>query len=334
MDVVDGDSAAGEAVDDPMAVAVGAVSVVSDVAERDGHRVDVVDVFGTFHEPPAAVRGPLAEAVDTFLASVRERVDGMVGAGGHRARRGVGRSRQGRTWCGSVHRHGRRRLGSARCVRRGWASGEKLREFERLVDINGANQDADAAHKARALRLSTVGETTYLSGQMTNAQAAAIKAALDAFAQSEYLADCEHAKGLHGDDDSQAQLPRSARQRRIDALSAICEAAASAPLDGNGVDVCVNVVIDVLTFQRQLVLIADPLHRHPHLFDTGADGDGTGATTPGLRSLCQTSDRSRQRGDRMRTPQPHQIHQRAPHAPRPNGHWHTYRADHTEIRAA
>lgn len=375
MTLMDDDTAAGEAVDDPMALAVGAVlSVVTDVAERDGTTVDVVDVFGTFHEPPAPERGPLADLVDTFLDAATSRVASLLGDGGQRERaaalgdlarlcrgaeaatvavaddverRGgffVDGHRTIKHWllasvrepsldalrqvqtielvrdCPRIGRllaEGRigiaqvRQLARVRAHPRAgryvipvidqlvdWAVFddhdlfvEKLREFERLVDINGANQDADEAHRARGLRLSTVGETTYLSGQMTNAQAAAIKAVVDAFSQTEYFTDCEHAKALHGDDYSQSQLARSARQRRMDALSAICEAAANAPLDGNGLDVCVNVVIDVLTFQRQLALIVDPLHRHPELFATDdvAD-DATGAVTPGLRSLCQTID--------------------------------------------
>lgn len=377
MTSVDDTVTAGEAVDDPMAVAVGAVySVVSELAEQDGHAVDVVDVFGTFHEPPAAVRGPLADAVDTFLATVRDHITGLVDDGAeHRVLAGVlgdlARAARGaeaattvvadhvdqhrlyvldghravRNWLTASVRdpdvvalrqaqtirlfrdaphlqdllaEGRigvaqvRQLARVRAHPRAgryvlavldqlvdWAVfddyqvfAEKLAEFERLVDLDGANQNADQAHKARSLRLSTVGETTYLSGQMTNAQAAALTAVLAAFADSEYLADCAEAKQRYGDNYTQSQLARTARQRRMDALSAIREAAATAPLDGGGVNVCVNIVIDHLTFQRQLALIVDPLHQHPDLF-TNPDpnpADTIGAPTPGLRSLCQTID--------------------------------------------
>ncbi|WP_117001084.1 DUF222 domain-containing protein, partial [Desertimonas flava] len=326
MAVMDDPTAAGEAVDDPMAVAVGAVlSVTSDVA--DGHAVDLIDLFSTFHEPPDPVRGPLAGPVDTFLATVREQVGALTGTArdrvlgavlGDLARvaRGVEAAtvavaadadqrslhvldghRTVKNWLvASIREPGLDALRQAQAIelfreaphlevllsegrigiaqvrqlarlhahpRVGryvmpvldqlvdWAVFddydlycEKLREFERLVDLDGPNHTADHADRARRLRMSTVGETTYLSGQMTNAQAAAIKAVLDAYAHSEYLADCEHAKAVYGDGYSQSQLARSAGQRRMDALSAICEAAAGAPLDGHGIDVCVNVVID------------------------------------------------------------------------------------------
>ena len=83
--MTDDDTTAGEAADDPLALAVGAVlSVVADVAERDGSTVDVVDVFGTFHEPPAPERGPLADLVDTFLAAAAARVESLIGMAGPR----------------------------------------------------------------------------------------------------------------------------------------------------------------------------------------------------------------------------------------------------------
>lgn len=193
----------------------------------------------------------------------------------------------------------------------GWAAFDefevfeaKLREFVRLVDADGANQSAEAAHRARFVRLATVGDRTYLSGAFANAQAAVIAAVLDAFSGAEYQADRDDARARCGDGSSEAQLARTPRQRRADALVALCEAAATAPVDGasGGVAVCVDVVIDAATFQRQLAELVDPLHLRDQptpaghattgrvgVFGASVDG-AVGAPTPGMRSLCQTTD--------------------------------------------
>lgn len=136
----------------------------------------------------------------------------------------------------------------------------KVHAWESLADAESTHHDHDESHRARDFRLDQRGATTYLSGRLGSAQAAVLTEILDAFSTAEYLADCEDAKrrGLVGD----TGFARTAAQRRMDALFNIFCAAATAPVDGKPLDVCVEIVIDQATFEEQLADLIDPLHRH------------------------------------------------------------------------
>jgi hypothetical protein len=55
-----------------------------------------------------------------------------------------------------------------------------------------------------------------------------------------------------GDDATPAQMPRTDAQRRFDALFAIFEAAAVAPVDGQAPEPVVNVIVDHVTYETHM----------------------------------------------------------------------------------
>ena len=82
--------------------------------------------------------------------------------------------------------------------------------------------------------------------------AAEIKAVFDAAVQAEFDKDCAARRAEHGDDALSAPLPRTARQRKFDALHAIFLASVMVPSGGKTPDPLVNVIIDHVTTGRVL----------------------------------------------------------------------------------
>ena len=168
---------------------------------------------------------------------------------------------------------------------------ERLREWERLADVDGAHRDADTDHDSRKAAIHTVGGVTFLEGRFANSQGAAIAEVFDAFCDAEYRTDVDDAKARLGvDQPLNQQLARTAAQRRADALCQLILAAAGAPLDGRVVSVVVNVVIDGATFDEALLDLVDPLHLHrpqPAPPSPGCDAAPDGSD-PGRR-FCTTT---------------------------------------------
>jgi SH3-like domain-containing protein len=91
---------------------------------------------------------------------------------------------------------------------------ERVRQWERLADADGAHRDHEAAHEGRRARIATVGDTTYLDASTGNAQGAAMTEVLERFAQVEFAADWAATVLRHGDDANPGLLPRTDAQRR------------------------------------------------------------------------------------------------------------------------
>jgi hypothetical protein len=149
---------------------------------------------------------------------------------------------------------------------------QQLHEWQQLVDTDGGHRDHTAAHEGRHCNLTTLDDTTYLHAQFGAAQAATIKEIFEHFVDAEYLTDVAEAKARLGIDTvTAAALARTPAQRRADALHTLVIAAAGAPVDGKGPDVCVDIVIDHTTFLDALADLADPLHlARPGSGDRGA----------------------------------------------------------------
>jgi hypothetical protein len=139
----------------------------------------------------------------------------------------------------------------------------RVREWERLVDVDGAHRDGADGHDRRRAAIHVVGEMTHVDGRFANLQGAALREVFDRFCDAEYHADVAEWKTrtrLDGVDPAASQLSRTPAQRRADALVAMCLAAAGAQLEAQPAGVVVNVVVDQATFEAALAELIDPLH--------------------------------------------------------------------------
>jgi hypothetical protein len=139
---------------------------------------------------------------------------------------------------------------------------DQVRGWEQLADVDGSHDDHDLSHENRRASLESVGEGYQLRGEGGAAQGAVMREILDAFCDTEFHADCDEARrrlGLGPDDRlSPADLARTARQRRWDALYAIFLAAAANP-DGPGAGAApvVDIVVDQTTFEAALTAMIE-----------------------------------------------------------------------------
>jgi hypothetical protein len=133
-------------------------------------------------------------------------------------------------------------------------------EFSQCVDRFVAQADEDGAHDARDdaiehrnAHVSDVGGTVDITAHggdgLTTAELMTIH---QQFAEAEYRADVEARRAEFGDAADQHSLPRTAGQRRFDALVAIFRRAAGAEGLGTTGDPLVNVVVDAATWARVL----------------------------------------------------------------------------------
>ncbi|WP_195210551.1 HNH endonuclease [Actinomarinicola tropica] len=131
-----------------------------------------------------------------------------------------------------------------------------LREWERLVDVDGTEQDAETTH---ARRNGSVVENFdggfTLTGGFGNLQGAAIAETFERFARAELLADWAEARARLGDAATDADLARTAAQRGADALAAIFARAASTV--GRAVPL-VNIIVDLHTLETALTGTDEP----------------------------------------------------------------------------
>ena len=129
-----------------------------------------------------------------------------------------------------------------------------LRQWEALADEDGAERDAATTHDRRHAELveNPDGGFSLQAGHGT-LEGASIKEVFERFVDAELLSDWAEARGRLGDAATDADLVRTPRQRRADALTAIFRRAArssrsAAPL--------VNILVDQATFERELARAA------------------------------------------------------------------------------
>lgn len=118
--------------------------------------------------------------------------------------------------------------------------------WEQLADADGAHRHADMVHDGRDAGVHPVGDTVYIDAHLGTAQGAVILEVFERYVEAELRHDLEtrDALGLTTD------LPRTAAQRRADALHAIfCSAArGSSPAP----EPVVNILIDAATYETAL----------------------------------------------------------------------------------
>jgi hypothetical protein len=162
---------------------------------------------------------------------------------------------------------------------------DQVRGWEQLADVDGSHNDHDLSYENRRASLEPVGDGYQLRGEGGVVQGAVMRDILDAFCDAEFAADCDEARrrlGLGPDDRlSPADLARTPRQRRWDALYAIFLAGAANPDNPTGgAAPVVDIVVDQTTFEAALsaMLEGRPL------------GEMLPPVTDQHRRRCQTID--------------------------------------------
>jgi hypothetical protein len=113
------------------------------------------------------------------------------------------------------------------------------RRWQDLADQDGASRAHTWAHDHRDARVHLVGDQVYIDEVFSR------------FCDAEFLADWDQARRDHGEQACAAKLARTPRQRRFDALLAMCTAAAESGRAGQ-IEPLVNVVVDLDTFEYHL----------------------------------------------------------------------------------
>lgn len=115
-------------------------------------------------------------------------------------------------------------------------------------------------------------------------RATEMKTAFDRACEAEFRRDCDTRRRLHGDGAAAHPLPRTAGQRRFDALYAMIIASTTAPADGKRPEPLVNIVIDPITAIEALVR-----HGLLGLDNIGLGGTGLDAPVDPLTRRCHTT---------------------------------------------
>ena len=126
-----------------------------------------------------------------------------------------------------------------------------VRRWEMLADFDGAHHDAELAHETRQAGITIRDGIGHLSGNGGGLDSAELKEIWDQFTQAEFLDDLDIATAA-ADTNGASDLPRTAGQRRWDALLKIFRTAAGAPADGKTPEPVLNLIMDVTTFEDVL----------------------------------------------------------------------------------
>ena len=127
-----------------------------------------------------------------------------------------------------------------------------VQRWEAIADADGADRSHEQAHAARHASIEPLGHGFTINGDCGVAQGAAMAEILERFADSEFQADWEDARGRVGDDVTAADLARTGAQRRMDVLHAIFLTAAATSPGSKAPDPVVNIVVDQETFEAAL----------------------------------------------------------------------------------
>lgn len=129
-----------------------------------------------------------------------------------------------------------------------------VRSWERLTDQDGAEPAAERAHHNRDFTL--VQDHFGLGWEIRGGTGAMAGAAMDEilarYVEAEWEADWEKARAEHGDDATVDDLPRTAAQRRADALWKIFQDAASVPPDSKAPRFVHNIIWDAKGYEQML----------------------------------------------------------------------------------
>ena len=144
-----------------------------------------------------------------------------------------------------------------------------VRHWERLTDQDGAEPTVERCHERRDFTLiqDHFGLGWEIRGGCGSLSGAAMDEILQHYVQAEYEADWEKARAEHGNEATVDDLPRTAAQRRSDALWQIFQDAASTPPGSGAPRFVHNIVWDAESFE-QMVRELDNRRRQPLDIDT------------------------------------------------------------------
>jgi hypothetical protein len=127
-----------------------------------------------------------------------------------------------------------------------------VRRWEALADSDGAHRSAEAAHERRRASVIELDGTLHVTATGGPVDAAVMGEIFARFCDAEFATDVAAARARYGDDAPISALARTDAQRRFDALRAIFDAAATAPIEGRTPEPVVNIVVDQVTFENHL----------------------------------------------------------------------------------
>lgn len=146
----------------------------------------------------------------------------------------------------------------------------ELRAWERLADQDGAEPAADRTHRSRDARLvQDFNNSWLLRGSFGSLQGAQMADTFARYVEAELLADWEEAVREFGDGATEDQLPRTAAQRRADALERVFADAAAydgSPVPANTVHTIVWSSEAFEEMVRRLDPSVDPIPFDPDSF--------------------------------------------------------------------
>ena len=176
-------------------------------------------------------------------------------------------------------------------------------EFDVCVDRFVAQADADGAHDSRDdaiehrdAHVAEVGGMVDIGAHGGDGVATAeLIAIFERFVDAEYQADLRARRDEFGDEADRHPLPRTARQRRFDAMTTIFHTAAGAANAGSVADPLVNIVIDASSWSELLaasgLIPSDTAHSTDDLrvADPALLTELLGSPVPVSERRCETS---------------------------------------------
>ncbi|HWM19894.1 MAG TPA: HNH endonuclease signature motif containing protein, partial [Ilumatobacteraceae bacterium] len=127
-----------------------------------------------------------------------------------------------------------------------------VRRWEMLADADGAHRDSEAAVERRTATVMEFDGVLHLDARGGAVHAASMVEIFQRFCDAEFATDVAWVRDRFGEEAPHGLMPRSDRQRRFDALLAIFEAAAVAPVDGQAPEPVVNIVVDQVTYETHM----------------------------------------------------------------------------------
>ncbi len=127
----------------------------------------------------------------------------------------------------------------------------ELDQWRRIMDEDGPTPLNERQHDDRNVRLDQNYDTTWdLMGQFAAGQGMELHEVLEHYIRAELLADWEKARAEHGDAATSDDLPRTAQQRRADALVQIFRDASANPNSAMPADFVHHIFWDADTFEE------------------------------------------------------------------------------------
>jgi len=188
---------------------------------------------------------------------------------------------------------------------------DKVRDWVRLMDADGARDRNQRSHENRDLRLhQDLDGTWHISGGCASLQGAELDTIHRHFVDVERAADWAEARDRLGHAATEHDLIRTEAQRRADAWTAMARAAATA-VGASPSTIVTNIVIDRDTFERECIRFAGGTPARPEpTFDPQPETPGHGADGDETKD-DEDDDPDRRRGHPARRPRSHTL----------DGHW-------------